>query len=282
MRIFGPKRQQAVSDNSPSLWRHALPCPKRDDYKYSRGTVLVRGGAVMTGAARLAARAAQRMGAGLVTLAVPETARSIYAQAMESVIVRPADTTVEWRSILGTGRPAAALIGPGLGAGDGTKADVLAALERRLPTVVDADGLTAFADDPSKLLKALHGGCVLTPHEGEFARLFGISKDDKIARAKVAARWAGCVVLLKGADTVIATPDGKVRVNRHTTPWLATAGSGDVLAGMIAGLMAQGMVPFDAASAAAWMHGDAALRVGAGLIAEDLVAEIPSILKQFF
>jgi len=269
-----------MSDNAPVLWRKDFPFPDADSHKYSRGTALIRGGAVMTGAARLAARAAQRMGAGLVTLAAPQSALPIYANALESVIVRPSDTLQDWKSLIDSDRHPAILIGPGLGLGDAQKAEVLAALAAKRPTVVDADGLTNFANQPETLLKALHPNCVLTPHEGEFAKLFGESKNDKIARAVDAAKRAGCVVLLKGAETVIASPDGKAVVNCNAPPWLATAGAGDVLAGMILGLIAQKMPVFQAACASAWIHGQTATIHGPGLIAEDIVEGIPSVLKE--
>ena len=254
----------------------------------------------MTGASRLAARAAQRMGAGLVTLAAPRAALPIYAEALESVIVRPCDTAEEWQALVDDARQPAILIGPGLGAL--CAEEVLAALAAGSPTVVDADGLTAFAENPKALVSALHSQCVLTPHEGEFERVLGdwtLAPDsqkhfllnspllnssprgggeDKICRALAAAKRAGCVVLLKGAETVIASPDGAVVVNRNAPPWLATAGAGDVLAGMILGLVAQKMPVFWASAAAAWMHGQIAAIHGAGLIAEDIVEGIPRVL----
>ncbi|MFA4994031.1 MAG: NAD(P)H-hydrate dehydratase [Bdellovibrionales bacterium] len=267
-------------ENTPDMWRKAFPFPEGDSHKYSRGTALIRGGANMTGASRLAARAAQRIGAGLVMLAAPQSALSIYAEALESVIVRPSDTLQDWQMLIDNEHAPALLIGQGLGIGDMQKVEVLLALAAKRPTVVDAEGLTNFGDKPEVLLKELHANCVLTPHEGEFARLFGDSKDEKSSRACDAAKRAGCVVLLKGAETVIASPEGNVVVNLNAPPWLATAGAGDVLSGMILGLIAQKMPVFQAACAAAWMHGKIASAHGAGLIAEDIVEGIPTVLKE--
>ena len=269
-----------MSENAPNLWRKSFPFPDADSHKYSRGTALIRGGAVMTGATRLAARAAQRMGAGLVTLAAPQSAIPIYAKALESVIVRPSDTLNDWKALIDNERHPALLIGPGLGIGDAQKAEVLAALSAKRPTVIDADGLTNFANNPEEFFKTLHPDCVLTPHEGEFAKLFGDDKKDKTSRTLDAAKRAGCVVLLKGAETVIASPDGKTVVNHNAPPWLATAGAGDVLAGMILGLISQKMPVYEAACAAAWIHGQIATTHGPGLIAEDLVDGIPAVLKE--
>jgi NAD(P)H-hydrate epimerase len=269
-----------TEENAPDVWQSLFPFPQADSHKYSRGTALIRGGELMTGASRLAARAAQRVGAGLVTLASPSSALPIYAKALESVIVRPCDTAPEWQALIDNERHPALLIGPGLGLGSAKKEEVLAALAAKRPTVVDADGLTNFADNPEILFQALHAECVLTPHEGEFARLFGEVEGDKAMRALAAARRAGCVVLLKGAETVIASLDKKVLINRNAPPWLATAGAGDVLAGMILGLVAQKMPVFRAAAASAWMHGRIASLHGPGLIAEDIVEGIPAVLKE--
>ena len=234
----------------------------------------------MTGAARLAARAAQRVGAGLVTLASPAVALPIYAEALESVIVRPCDTAQEWQVLVDNERKPALLIGPGLDLDSAQKAEVMVALAAKRPTVVDADGLTNFADTPEILFQALHIDCVLTPHEGEFMRLFGEIEGDKPSRAFAVAQRAGCIVLLKGAKTVIASPNGDVQVNNNAPPWLATAGTGDVLAGMILGLVAQKMPVFQAAAASAWMHGQIASLNGPGLIAEDIVEGIPAVLRE--
>jgi NAD(P)H-hydrate epimerase len=270
-------------ENSPHLWQASFPFPKRDGNKYDRGHALIYGGPVMTGAARLAARAAQRVGAGLVTIATPPEAFPIYSEALESVIVRPTPSIQEWQELLADAKKNALLIGPGLGLGDFESLLVLTALETRKACVLDADALSNFAKNPGDLFAKLHPSCVLTPHEGEFARLFGTridAKAEKLARAHEAAKIAGCVVLLKGAETIIAAPDGNAVINDNAPPWLATAGAGDVLAGLILGLLAQKMPVFEAAAAAAWLHGAVASAFGGpGLIAEDLIEGLPTALK---
>ncbi len=267
-----------AAENDPAWWLAALPRPGLDSHKYTRGHALVAGGAVMTGAARLAARSAARLGAGLVTVAAPATAFPIYAAALTGIIVHPVAGLDDFRALLADPRRNAALIGPGAGVGAETRDKTLAILAAGKRAVFDADALTSFSDDPQALFAALRSPCVLTPHAGEFARLFD-SAGGKPERARRAARASGAVVLLKGADTVVAAPDGRVAVNANAPPDLATAGSGDVLAGMVLGLLAQGMEPFAAASAAAWLHGDAARRIGAGLVAEDLVETLPAVLR---
>ncbi|HVM77981.1 MAG TPA: NAD(P)H-hydrate dehydratase [Stellaceae bacterium] len=265
-------------ENGPPLWLRDFPWPRIDDHKYRRGHLLLAGGEIMTGAARLAARAAGRLGAGLVTLAAPRSAWSVYAAALTSVIVRPCGGIEEWRALLADARRNAVLLGPGAGTGLALRDMVLAALAAGRPTVLDADALTVFAEAPHLLLAAIAGPAVLTPHEGEFARLFP-EPGDKLARARAAASKCGAVVLLKGPDTVIAAPDGRAIVNANAPPELATGGTGDVLSGMIAGLLAQGMDPFAAAAAAAWLHGEAGRAVGPGLVAEDLLQVMPGVLR---
>ena len=171
--------------------------------------------------------------------------------------------------MLGDQRFSAVLLGPGLGVGPETRALVAAALAAGRPTVLDADALTSFAADRRELLERLRPDCVLTPHDGEFARLFDVA-GDRLSRALGASRACNAVVLLKGADTVVAAPDGRAAIQAQAPPSLATAGTGDVLAGLIAGLLAQGVPAFEAASAAVWIHGEAARLAGPGLIAEDL------------
>ena len=266
--------------NDPSWWRDELRWPGLNSHKYSRGHALVAGGAAMTGAARLAARAALRFGAGLVTLAAPEAAFAIYAASLTGVITTALRDLDGFRALLADPRKNAALIGPGAGVGEETRDKVLAILAAEKRAVLDADALSAFADDPQALFRAIGAPCVMTPHAGEFGRLFD-SSGDKLERARRAAHAAGAVILLKGADTVVAAPDGRVAVNANAPASLATAGSGDVLAGMVLGLLAQGVEPFAAASAAAWMHGEAASRVGAGLVAEDLIAALQPVLHDF-
>ncbi|MBV8548631.1 MAG: NAD(P)H-hydrate dehydratase [Alphaproteobacteria bacterium] len=271
-------------NNSPALWLEQWPLLKRDGHKYDRGHALIYGGVVMTGAARLAARAAQRIGAGLVTIAAPAESQIIYAQALESVIVRPVQGVDDWRILLADERRNAILVGPGMGTDALNKAIVLSALHTGRSCVLDADALTIFADEPQALFDALHANCVLTPHEGEFARLFpGLigSNRSKVDRAVDAAKMAGCTMLLKGAETVIADTIGQCVVNNNAPPWLATAGAGDVLAGVILGLLAQKMPVLAATCAAAWLHGQIAHDFGPGMIAEDIVNGVPDALKSY-
>lgn len=267
-------------ENGPALWQAALPRPSLAGHKYGRGHALVLGGYPMTGAARLAARGAARLGAGLVSVAVPERAVPIYAAALTSIMVRPLDAPESLAGLLADARFNALLIGPGAGVSAETKAQALGMLATGRPVVLDADALTAFAEDRAALFAAGLGSAVLTPHEGEFRRLFDDGAGDKLARARHAAAVSGAVVLLKGPDTVIAAPDGRAAINANAPPTLATAGSGDVLAGMILGLLAQGMSGFDAACAACWIHGAAAADFGPGLIAEDLPERIPAVLRR--
>ena len=271
--------------NDMDWWRSAFPWPRATDHKYTRGHALVAGGALMTGAARLAARAAARVGAGLVTAAAPEIAFATYAAALTGVIVQPVAGLEALRALLADRRRNAALIGPGAGVLPETRERTLAILAAGKRAVLDADALSVFADDPAILFAAIGAADtptpVLTPHEGEFARLFGKRFDgsaSKLARASDAAQASGAVVLLKGSDTVIAAPDGRAAINPGAPAELATAGAGDVLAGMVLGLLAQGMPAFEAAAAAVWLHGDAARRVGPGLVAEDLVEALPAAL----
>ncbi|MEQ8967151.1 MAG: NAD(P)H-hydrate dehydratase [Azospirillaceae bacterium] len=268
----------AAAENVPALWQAALPRPRPGDHKYTRGHVLIPGGARMTGASRLAAQAARRIGAGLVSILAPDSALAIYAAGPPGLLVTPIET---WDEELADPRRNAVLVGPGLGVGEEARSRALSAAKAGKALVLDADGLTAFADAPDALFAALGPSSVLTPHEGEFARLFGSSvRDgaDKLARARSAAARSGAVLLLKGADTVIAAPDGRAVINANAPPWLATAGSGDVLAGLVVGLLAQGMPAFESAAAAAWIHGAAASAFGPGLIAEDLIDGVPSVL----
>jgi len=265
-------------ENAPDWWLGAFPRPSLETHKYARGHALVAGGAVMTGAARLATRAAARLGAGLVTVVAPEPAFSIYAAALTGVIVHPVADLDGFRALLADNRRNAALIGPGAGVGGETREKTLAILGAGKRTVLDADALTSFAGDPETLFSAIRSPCVMTPHAGEFSRLFDPA-GDKTERARRAARRSGAVVLLKGADTVIAAPDGRVAINANAPPQLATAGSGDVLAGIVLGLLAQGMEPFEAATAAAWIHGAAAGRFGLGLVAEDLLETVVQVLQ---
>jgi NAD(P)H-hydrate epimerase len=263
--------------NDRDCWLADFPWPGSESHKYSRGHAVVAGGAMMTGAGRLAARAAARVGAGLVTVAAPETAFPVYAASLIGIIVHPLKAVDDFRDLLADKRRNAALIGPGAGIGAETRDKVLAALAAKKRTVLDADAITVFADAPDRLFAAIRSPCVMTPHEGEFARLFKVS-GSRLERAREAARLSGSVIVLKGADTIIANPDGRAAINTNAPPELATAGSGDVLAGIALGLLAQGMPPFEAAAAAVWVHGAAARQRGPGLIAEDLIEALPAVL----
>jgi ADP-dependent NAD(P)H-hydrate dehydratase / NAD(P)H-hydrate epimerase len=244
----------------------------------------VSGPAFSTGAARLAARGALRIGAGLVTVASPHDALEINAGALTAIMVREADDARALTNILADRRKNAVLLGPGLGLGERTKELVLAALRTEASIVLDADALTSFAEDPSELFAAnasRKAPVVLTPHDGEFARLFpDLAAAPKLERARGGASRAGAVLVLKGADTVVAAANGAASINATTSPFLATAGTGDVLAGMVLGLLAQGMPAFAAASAAVWLHGAAAIAFGPGLIAEDLPETLPKLLSE--
>jgi hydroxyethylthiazole kinase-like uncharacterized protein yjeF len=277
--------------NRPALWQARFPVPRLDGHKYARGhAVVVSGGASHTGAARLAARAALRAGAGLVTIASPRDALAINAAASLAVMVRPVDGAKELAAYLSDRRLNALVLGPGGGVGEPMRELVTAGLCGPRAVVLDADALTSFEGQLDILRAALARGdhpSVLTPHAGEFARLFKnqpeITGDtSKIEMARAAAAATCAVVLLKGPDTVIAAPDGRAAVNDNAPPWLATAGAGDVLAGFIAGLLAQGMPGFEAAAAAAWLHGEAATHVGPGLIAEDLSEAVPVVYRRLF
>ena len=269
-------------ENGPELWRAAMPVLKADGNKYSRGHGLIWGGWPATGAARMAARAAARMGAGLTTIACPEIALPVYAAALTSVMVHPIARPGEFEQLLADYRYSGLLIGPGAGVSPETRDRVLAMLKVQRATVLDADALSGFHEDPDLLFKAIAGPCVLTPHDGEFTRLFeGVIdiRGDKLNRAKAAAMASGAIVVLKGRETVIAAPDGRSMVNTNAPPTLATAGAGDVLSGMILGLLTQGMEPFLAAAAAVWLHGAAAADFGPGLLAEDLPDRLPAVLR---
>jgi len=269
-----------LQENTPSLWQ--FPWPRAQAHKYDRGhAVVVSGPAHATGAARLAARAALRVGAGLVSVASPPDALAVNAAHLTAIMLKPFEGAEGLTRLLSDQRLNALVIGPGLGVGGETRALVDAALKSGAAVVLDADALTSFKDDPEALFNRLHDACVLTPHAGEFERLFPALLDASASRvdaARQASVRAGCVILLKGGDTVIADPSGKCAINANAPPSLATAGAGDVLAGLIAGLLAQRMNAFDAAACGAWLHGDAADRFGPGLIAEDLPEMVPEVL----
>jgi ADP-dependent NAD(P)H-hydrate dehydratase / NAD(P)H-hydrate epimerase len=279
-------------ENLPQLWHSAFPVPRIDGHKYARGhAIVVSGDFAATGAARMSARGALRAGAGLVTLASPRDALAVNASALTAVMVHATDTVVEFAELLNDKRLNACVIGPGAGVGERTCDFVLTALSAKRHLVLDADALTSFAGAPDRLFEAIKSELdpqvVLTPHEGEFPRLFSdISNKhplrSKLERVRAAAERSGAVVLLKGPDTVVASPDGRAAIAANAPPWLATAGAGDVLAGIIAGLLAQGAPAFEAACIGVWMHGEAAREAGPGLIAEDLPETLPAVFRRLY
>ncbi len=270
--------------NDPVIWGRNFPWPRAEGHKYSRGHAVVQGGESATGAARLAAVAALRGGAGLVTLASPPQAAAVYRAGVASVMVRDVADGADFERLVADPRVTGLLLGPGNGVSAETRSRVLAALAMGKSCVLDADALSVFAGCAPDLFGAIRGNCVLTPHEGEFGRLFGgegadVPGRDKLARVRAAAAASGAVVLLKGADTVIADARGLALINDNAPASLATAGAGDVLAGLITGLIAQGMPALDAAGAGTWLHGEAASRFGLGIIADDLVDCLPAALR---
>jgi hydroxyethylthiazole kinase-like uncharacterized protein yjeF len=256
----------ATFANLPTLWR--LPSLTTDAHKYTRGHVTVVGGASMTGAARLAAEAARRAGAGMVTIAA-RGAAEIYRSGEPGLLVSETDIA----TLVQDDRRKVWVCGPGLGP-DEARVVFPALIAANRVVVGDADVFSAFSNEPD----ALRGAAVLTPHAGEFARVFGAPVNDRLSAAREAAARTGAVVLLKGADTIIAAPDGKAAINLSAPPWLATAGAGDVLAGIIAGLLAQGMQPWEAAAAGAYLHGRAAILAGPGLVVEDLLPALVRVI----
>jgi len=290
-RVLDEIRPQ-IFENTPQLWRKSFPVPRTDGHKYARGHALVLSGELAsTGAARMSARAALRAGAGLVTLASPRDALAVNAAALTAVMVRAVDNPVQFAELFNDKRFNACVIGPGAGVGTRTIDFVHTALSARRHLVLDADALTSFAGSPERLFESIKASSdpqvVLTPHEGEFPRLFSdISNKhpgrSKLDRVRAAAERSGAVVLLKGPDTTVAAPDGRAVIAANAPPWLATAGSGDVLAGIIAGLMAQGVDAINAASMGVWMHGEAAREAGPGLIAEDLPETMPAVIRHLY
>lgn len=265
--------------NEPPLFAGKWPWRSMEGHKFNYGHAVVLGGGTMTGAGRLAARAALRAGAGLVSVAAPLAALPIYAAGTPSLITLPLEEGESLDRLLQDQRRNAYLIGPGAGVSGETRWRVNSMLASGRSLVLDADALTVFSDEPAALAGEVRGPTVLTPHEGEFRRLFPDLRGDKIGRARAASYAIGAVVLLKGPDTVIASPDGRAAVNFNAPPELATAGAGDVLAGIVLAGLAQGVDAFEAACAAAWLHGEAARGHGPGLIAEDLTERLPAALR---
>lgn len=287
--VFAPGGiEPSVFRNAPDLWRARLPDHAAGTHKYGRGAVAVAAGGLSgVGAPRLGARAALRIGAGLATIICrPEALAAHGARGPDALMQTPAADAPAFTAALSTRKVDALLIGPALGLDDEARSWVAAALGGDWPCVFDADALTLIGADRSSFFGRLHsraGACVLTPHEGEFKRMFGDAAGfeaarGKLERARQAARLTGAVVVLKGSDTVIAAPDGRTAINDTGSPALATAGSGDVLGGIVAGLLAQRMPAFEAACAAAWLHGRAGEALGMGLIADDLPEALPGLL----
>ena len=279
-------------ENIPKLWRNEFPAPRMEGHKYNRGHVVIVSGPLWsTGAARLAARGALRAGAGLVTIASPRDALAVNAAANLAVMVRPVDGAAELTAFLGDPRFNVLAIGPGIGVNETTCELVLSGLTGDRAVVLDADAMTSFAKAPERLAAALRArgdrATILTPHEGEFARYFNNLDDStkagsKLDRARRAARLTGSTVLVKGPDTVVAAADGRACIAANAPATLATAGAGDVLTGIAAGLLAQHMPAFEAAAAAVWVHGEAARAFGPGLISEDLPEMLPRVYRTPF
>jgi hydroxyethylthiazole kinase-like uncharacterized protein yjeF len=275
--------------NGPDLWLPSLPRPAVDGHKYDRGhTLVLSGDAAHTGAARLAARGALRVGSGLVTVASPSDALAVNAAQLTAIMLRPCDWPADLQGILADPRFNAVALGPALGVGPRTLDMVAVVLRAGRAAVLDADALTSFEGELDFLLEELsgeRGPVVLTPHEGEFQIIFKakpeiVEAPSKLERARRAAAAVNAVIVLKGPDTVVAHPDGRAAISENGTPYLATAGSGDVLAGIIAGLLAQGMPDFEAAAAGVWLHAEAGRNFGPGLIAEDLPENLPPVLRE--
>ena len=278
--------QPQLFENGPALWGADYPWRRTNSHKYGSGHLLVAGGATMTGAAQLACRAGLRSGAGLVSVACDAASLPVYAVANPGVITLELPAPADFAAALEDPRRNAVLIGPGNGIAPETRARAEAAIAAGKRVVLDADALSVFQEDPADLWRLLaendSAEVALTPHDGEFRRLFPDIEGNRLERARAAARRSGAVVVLKGPDCVVAAPDGRAAINGGAPPWLATGGTGDVLAGMIGGLLAQGMEVFGAGAAAVWLHGQAANAVGPGLIAEDLPEALPMVLRELF
>jgi hydroxyethylthiazole kinase-like uncharacterized protein yjeF len=282
--LADPAPDWPLNENGPAVWRAQFPWPKTNTHKTERGRmVVVSGDAWSTGAARLAARAGLRIGAGMVTVLSPPDACAANAAHLEAVMLKPFADRAALLHAADTCD--VAVIGPGAGITQETRLNLLALAAAGPALVVDADIFSVFRQAPEALFKVLTPRDVMTPHAGEFERIFPSllkSSPDKIGATRAAAKASGAVVLLKGADTVVAAPDGRAVVNTNAAPWLATAGAGDTLAGFIAGLIAQGMDSFSAACAGAWIHAEIGRDFGPGLIAEDLPQGAPAVLRRLY
>jgi NAD(P)H-hydrate epimerase len=267
--------------NHPKLWLALLPRLVASSNKYTRGVSGIIGGYPITGAARLSAFAAARVGSGLTSLIVPKLAFPIYANAVTSIMVKAFEDIDEFDQLIKDSRISCFLIGPGAGISKSTAQQTIHLINTKKPVVIDADAITVFQDNLSMLSNAMQGNCVLTPHEGEFKRLFELEESREKSTIN-AAKTAGAIVVLKGHKTLIASPNGLIIENNNAPFTLATGGSGDVLAGLITGLITQGMPPFYATAAAVWIHSEAAKLFGLGLIADDLPNLIPKVLKKLY
>ncbi|KAA0970536.1 NAD(P)H-hydrate dehydratase [Aureimonas fodinaquatilis] len=283
---IGPR----IFANEPELWADALLRPQSAQHKYSKGHAAVfSGGHSRTGAARLAAMAALRAGAGLVTVLSPSSAVAVNAVHLTAIMLKRCDDANALKDILRDARLNAFVLGPGFGIGDLARDYANLVLDAKRRLVLDADGITSFASHSADLFQLAARSAdnlVITPHDGEFARLFpSLAKEaalGKVERARLAAQKLAGVVVLKGADTVIAAPDGRAAINTSGTPALATAGTGDVLSGIIAAQLANGVPAFEAACAAVWLHGVAGREFGPGLIAEDMPGLLPAALRKLY
>ena len=265
--------------NTPGLWLDHVPPADPAHSKYDRGHLaMLGGGALMTGATIMAARSGEATGAGLVTVMCDAVAAPVYASHLVSPMTRLVERADELASFVHDRRVRAIVAGPGMGLG-ADRSDMLeAALRSQRPCVLDADAITLVAGDTTRFLPLVHGHCVLTPHEGEFGRLHH-EPGPKLVRAGQLAVRLGCVVLLKGSDTIVASPCGRAVVNACGPVTLARAGSGDILAGIVGGLLARGMLPYEAALAACWIHAMAALRLGSLSSSEQLADPIAAIMR---
>lgn len=279
-RIVRAHADDRLAENTPARWAVAAPAALVETHKYKRGHLVVfSGSATATGAARMSAMAGLKAGAGLVTIASSQAAVAANVGHLTAVMLHVIEDAAELRDWLKDKRLTTFVLGPGFGAGEKARQFVRELADRHL--VLDADGITSFRECPEVLFDAFAAGdtrLVLTPHEGEFGRLFPDIADNntlgKLEKARAAAERANAVIIYKGADTVIASPDGRALINSNAPPWLATAGSGDVLAGIIGAHMAQGMPAFEAAASGVWLHGEAGQSAGKGLTAEDLVQHV--------
>jgi hydroxyethylthiazole kinase-like uncharacterized protein yjeF len=280
------KQNVQLFENAPELWEDVFPRPGVNDHKYSRGhAYVISGPELATGASRLTALAALRAGAGLVSIAGDEAALLVHAAHLTAIMLKAASTPGALSKCLEDERITAIALGPALGQDELARDYLKVAMSSGRPLVLDADALNIMAEYESlqKRLPDLPYKAILTPHDGEFARLFPDLKEteSRVERARLAAARIGAILVLKGADTVIASPDGFAAINTNAPPWLATAGSGDTLTGIITGLVAQGMTPFDAACAGVWLHGEAGNACGPGLIADDLQYGLKAVMEHF-